>query len=339
MDKNSIKSSLTNNAKRISNTTKSIVGKTKNAVVKTIDQNADNKLSKEDLNLIKEKITSKTKETSANIKATIDKKKQDNELKRLKPIFREDLEKVDFITQKLICISEPDKNFLESDVCKNAIGRYTDYKNMRIITIFKENIDLFDIELFPNNDCTVYYMDPINKNKYIALEDYFDYLKQVRVNELEKIAQDLGAKHFKITLMEEKKTFSKSAKNIKTSGKYVTDKNSINVSTEKEIEEGKASFIEISAESNFKGHEPIEPKLHYLKSESDIQNLINMRMSKNAIENRKVNIRLNKTSGMKRTDAENIDAALKVMKISGNTTIENEYNDESRRFFNYEIEF
>ena len=129
MDKNSIKSSLTNNAKRISNTTKSIVGKTKNAVVKTIDQNADNKLSKEDLNLIKEKITSKTKETSANIKATIDKKKQDNELKRLKPIFREDLEKVDFITQKLICISEPDKNFFESDVCKNAIGRYTDYKN------------------------------------------------------------------------------------------------------------------------------------------------------------------------------------------------------------------
>lgn len=32
---------------------------------------------------------------------------------------------------------------------------------------------------------------------YLALEKYFDYLKIAQVNELQKIAQELGAKHFR----------------------------------------------------------------------------------------------------------------------------------------------
>lgn len=37
-----------------------------------------------------------------------------------------------------------------------------------------------------------------------AIGYWSDYLKQVRISELQKIAQDLGAKHFRVTYKEEK---------------------------------------------------------------------------------------------------------------------------------------
>ena len=43
---------------------------------------------------------------------------------------------------------------------------------------------------------------------YIALDEYFSYLKIERINELQMIAKSLGAKHFKVTYKEEQTAFS-----------------------------------------------------------------------------------------------------------------------------------
>lgn len=53
----------------------------------------------------------------------------------------------------------------------------------------------------------------------------------------------------------------------------------------------------------------------------------------------KYTLKLSNSSGIKEKDAVKIDAALKAMKISGNTTVINEAQNESRRFFEYEIDF
>lgn len=335
--KSSAKNILNKTTKGISRTTQNLVKKAKNVVVKTIDQNGDHTLNKEDLSIFKKRIDTSTHKTTENIKSTLDRRKRDNDLRKLKPLFIADLDDAKFTLPKLICVSNPEKNFLESVACKGAIGRYVDYKNMNVITIFKDYYANFNIELYPDIDSTVYYVDPANKSRYIAMGEYFEYLKQARVNELEKIAQDLGAKHFKVTLMEERKSFVKKGQNKQAGG--ILDDVKVDANQKAEIEKGKVSVIEISSESYFNGHAPTEPKLRYLKNEPDIKTLIDLRMSSNSINNRKVIIKLSKTLGMRQNDAVNIDGALKFMHITGNTTIANEYSDESRKFFQYEIDF
>ena len=50
-------------------------------------------------------------------------------------------------------------------------------------------------------------------------------------------------------------------------------------------------------------------------------------------------IKLSSSSGLKESDAIKIDSALKELKCSGNTTVTSEAQNESRRCFEYEIEF
>ena len=88
------------------------------------------------------------------------------------------------------------------------------------------------------------------------------------------------------------------------------------------------------------GHAPVKPKLHYMQREQSVLNLIEMRMDETSpLTHQKFTLKLSNTSGIKEKDAIKIDAALKAMKISGNTTITSEVRNESRRFFEYEIDF
>ena len=100
------------------------------------------------------------------------------------------------------------------------------------------------------------------------------------------------------------------------------------------------SAISIEAEMRFPGHAPIKPDLHYLKKEINILNLIEMRMDPlSPLQHQHFNIEMSNSSGIKTKDAVKIDAMLKVMKITGNTTIVAETQNEARRILEYEIEF
>lgn len=57
------------------------------------------------------------------------------------------------------------------------------------------------------------------------------------------------------------------------------------------------------------------------------------------LTHQKYTLKLSNSSGIKESDAIKIDAALKSMKICGNTTIVSEVQSEARKFFEYEIDF
>ena len=172
----------------------------------------------------------------------------------------------------------------------------------------------------------------------IALDDYFSYLKVARVNELQKIAQDLGAKHFRVTYKEQKTSFSRNA--VKAKGNAKAPNGTITADAEHDLSASAVSNVEVAAEMQCLGHAPTEPKLCYLQREPSIQSLITLRMDKaSPMLHQKYTLKLSNSSGIKEEDAVKIDAALKAMKISGNTTVINEAQNESRRFFEYEIDF
>lgn len=57
------------------------------------------------------------------------------------------------------------------------------------------------------------------------------------------------------------------------------------------------------------------------------------------LTHQKLMIKLSNSSGLKESDAVKIDAVLKGLKFSGNTTVQNEAKNETRRYLDYEIDF
>ena len=253
-------------------------------------------------------------------------------LKRLKPIFINDLNGMIF--SRLVRIVEREKKF-DIDVCKGSIGYWDTCKGERWMNIFKDSVSKFGLDFYPNDEVNFYYVDPTNKDSYIVLDEYFDRLKQVRVSELQKIAQDLGAKYFRVTYIKERTTLSKKAAN----GKGSIHKKG-NGSAQMNATEQKYDRMDIAAEMSFPGHEPVMPHVRYLKYDPNIENLIKMRMDpKGPLNHQTLNIKLSSSSGLKETDAVKIDMILKSLKMVGNTTVSSEVQNEAKSILEYEISF
>lgn len=313
---------------------KTLWSKTKDSLVKVVDQNNDGSFDMEDVSAIAGTIGSAAKNTANAVKASAEERRRALERELLQPIFEEDLENADFLISKLIRITEIDKKRSESDVCRGSIGYISVQKDLRIVNIFRDKVGLFGLLFYPDADYELYYVDPSDRDCYIALDEYFSYLKVARIDELQKIAQDLGAKHFRVTYQEQKTMFSsETAKgNIKAAGNVLD--------VERNLASTAISAVEVAAEMECPGHEPYQPKLKYLQREHSIQNLIALRMDESLpITHQKYTLQLSNSSGIKEKDAVKIDAALKAMKITGNTTVTSEVRNESRRFFEYEIDF
>lgn len=317
---------------------KALWGKTKDSFVKVADQNNDGTFDMEDVTAIAETISLAAQNTANAVKAAADERRRALEKEQLQPIFTDDLDSADFLISKLIRITDIDKRRAESDVCKGSIGFVSVQKDLRIVSIFRDKIDAFGLSFYPDMDCELYYIDPSDRDRYIALDDYFNFLRIARVDELQKIAQDLGAKHFRVTYKEQKTTFSSNT--AKGKGTYKQLGSNATMEAEHDLSSSAMATVEVAAEMECPGHAPCMPKLKYLQKEHSIQNLIALRMDETSpIMHQKYTLNLINSSGIKEKDAVKIDAALKAMKIAGNTTVTSEVRNESRRFFEYEIDF
>lgn len=299
------------------------------------DQNDDGKFDLEDVNVIAQNIGNTVKRGTDALLDGIDEQARILELKTLQPIFTESLDSSDFLMPKFIRVAERDKKHADSVVCQGSIGFTSSQKGFQYVNIFRDSIDAFGLSFYPDCDDEFYYVDPSDRDSYIALDEYFGYLKVVRINELQKIAQDLGAKYFKVTYKEEKTSFSE--KKIKA---QAVVKGMASSDAEHNSMEKKYSTVEIAAEMEFPGHAPVRPQLKYMQRDPSIQNLIAMRMDETApLLNQKLMLKMSNSSGMKENDAAKIDAVLKGMKISGNATVSGEAQNEARRYLEYEIKF
>lgn len=331
------KAKLGETVKEVGKSASRLLNNTAKVVVKNIDQNDDGEFNMQDIAIVAEGIGNVAKNTANSIKENIEEKNRQMEKKLLHPIFIEDLESAEFSMTKLIRVTEVDKKRAESEVCIGAVGYISDLKEMQVVNLYSDKLDAFGLTFYPDAESELYYVDPNDRDRYIALDDYFNYLKVARVNELQRIAQTLGAKHFKVTLKEHKASFSssqvKGKVNAKVSAKVAMD-------AEHNAQSKNVSTVEISAEMECPGHAPSRPELYYLQRDESIRNLIELRMNPDSpMTHQKVTIEFSNSSGIKIRDAAKIDAALKGMKISGNATVTSEAENESRRFFEYEIDF
>lgn len=310
-------------------------GKTRDAIVRSTDQNDDGKFDKEDISAIADSVSESIKNSAQALKESAEEKSRQLELKRLQPIFTDTIETADFSLPKFIRITERDKKYSTSEVCQGSIGYFADHKGFRVVNIFSDSIEPFTLSFYPDKGSEFYYVDPTDRDRYIALDEYFGYLKEKRVNELQMIAQSLGAKHFKVTYKEEKTTLTqkKSKGNVKAPSLASAE-------AEHSYLDEKYSTFEIAAESDFPGHEPIEPQLKYMQRDPSIKTLVAMRMDPTSpLSHQKFMLKMSNSSGIKESDAIKIDAVLKGLKVAGNANVVSEAKNESRRYLEYEIDF
>ncbi len=296
-------------------------------ITKAIDQNGDGILDFSDIQTFVSKNQAAQEES-----------RRKSDLERLKPLFPEDLQQAEFVLPKIICIAEIDKPHAENQVCKNSIGFRTILDDLSIITIFTDHVNDFDLSFYPEPENDVFYVDPCDRDRYISLDDYFPYMKMQRVAELQLIAQSLGAKHFRVVSKEKNESHSSNSVDVNASARTALAK--ANVEADHNYSNSSMSSLCIEAEMRFPGHAPILPEVHYLKNEINVVNLIKMRMDPlSPLQHQHFNIEMCNSSGIKVKDAVKIDAALKAMKFSANTTIISDAQNEARRILEYEIEF
>lgn len=337
-----------NALKETLNKSSDLLDKAKKAVIDAVDQNADGKFDLKDVSLMVSGIGTTAKKKVAGVMDSAKESgdqwnekrtrlRMETERNTLCPIFPADLERTEFVLPKLIRVAEMDKKHAESELCRGSVGYESIYKDIRIVNIFRESLGGFSITLYPEIMTGAYYVDPVFEDRYIAMDEYFTYLKVARVNELQKIAQDLGAKHFRVLYKDQSRDVVTKKANALLTAKFISGKADVGGQHDSAYEG--ASRVSIAAEMEFEGHAPVEPSLVYLKKESSIQMLVSLRMGSNSMKHQKYTLRLSNSSGIKVKDAIKIDGALNAMKCAGNVTVASEAQKETERFFEYEIDF
>ena len=311
-----------------------VLSKAKKAVISVADQNDDGELDLKDVSAAAESIGTAAKKAATAVKNSAEARTREQEYKTLCPIFEDDLDGTECLMSKLIRLTEMDKRRAQSEICKGSIGYLSVQKGIRIVNVYRDKVNCFGISFYPDMESEVYYVDPSDRDRYISLSDYFGYLKVARVNELQKIAQDLGAKHFKVTYKEQQ-----SAQSL-INGKGHIKASKVTGDVQRELSATSFSSVEIAAEMTCPGHAPQMPHLVYLQREPSIQNLIALRMDKESpITHQRYTLKLSNSSGIKQSDAIKVDAVLKGLKCSANTSFAAEAKKEANRFFEYEIDF
>ena len=179
-----------NAAANVGKATTGLFENAKKAVVDAVDQNGDGRIKIDDISVVTSSVKNAVKETGNKWNERQEEKRRQKQLAELCPVFADDIDSADFVLPKLIRISERDKKHEESDVCQGSVGHFLEAKELKILNIYRDKAAAFGLNFYPNLDSEIYYVDPSDRDHYIALDSYFTYLKMARANELQQIAEE-----------------------------------------------------------------------------------------------------------------------------------------------------
>ncbi len=333
---------------------KETVVKAQNSVMHAVDRNGNGKIDAEDFGLTRENLEGAgeavkgaaiaaghgLKAGSAAMSQAFAEARLELDLKNLKPVFPDTLPFTDgdvaVAQPSIVSVVARDKRRSESEVCRGAVGYYQSAKGYELLNLYEDYIPQLKLAFYPTAAKGVFLADPYQRGVYIALDEYFDFIRKALVNELEVVAQDLGAKHVRISFKEDKKSLA--AQKVKATAKTQME----SVSTERATSVDEFSSVEIAADVRFSGHtSPVVPPLVYFKNESDIVKLVRMRTSdgSNKIESKTYRFQCNRLFGAKEEDSAQISAILSGIKCTGSVSFSQNVQRESRTILEYSIEF
>lgn len=237
---------------------------------------------------------------------------------RFGPVF--DLDQIEGNMPQVIYV-EDNQRLKSVPACKGAFGFIEKLKGLQVMRLLPKYIGLPGIKFYPDTDGVLYYQDPCDDHLYIDINDYFDYLNAVRVNELELAAQDLGAKHVKVVYKEARKVF------VDTDAKADDPDDFSNVEV----------FTDDVYDS---GETPTVPVIQYLQNDPSISGVIDRRLDSEQDVGKETNtIPCKILDGMSVDDAVKLDGIIKTLKLNGNASVASAAEAFERAVLEYTIEF
>ena len=269
-----------------------------------------------------------------------------NQLKKYNPVFKEDYNSETFRMPYMIVITT-DADRKDIEVCQGAIGWKSAQKDTEVFHLYDTAVELTGLKFVPApSKDTFYYVDDLDRNRYIKLDSYFDTMQEAMVAELANIAFSLGAKSYSIDLAEN--VSEHIADNMKGSiavklpfaGKK--GKQGGNISAE--YSEQMKSNVNIANKSNFStGAAPEHPNLRIFKNNDLINGLIDMRlksyMNNNKMGDYSIEIKKSNYTSINRSIASDIDATVKKINTKANFNMEQKRQKNSEQTLIYKIEF
>ena len=262
-------------------------------------------------------------------------------LKKYNPIFLEDYPTENF---GIIVITD-DSNRKDVDVCKGAIGWKSTNKDMDVLHLYDTAIDKLGLKFLPTpTKESFYYVDELDRSRYIKLDSYFDTMQEAMVAELAHIAFSLGAKKYSIDLEEisSETIFNGKKANVNIKNPFGAAKGNADASADfsSEIRSSK----NIANDSNFStGAPPVHPNLRIFKNNDMINNLIDMRMkgqlNKNSMGGHSIRIKKSNYSNINSSIASKIDATVNKINAKASCKLEKKRKKEEIQILVYRIEF
>lgn len=265
-------------------------------------------------------------------------KKKADDFKKFAPIFERDISEDELLTERVIRIVNYDAR-LENEVCKNSVGFYEISADRKMPTFYTKFAQKLGLTFYPQLSESVFIADPCIAGKYIEIDEYYNYMKQARVNELTIVAQALNAKSISIKLKATEK--SKSKTSIAANANIASLVNA-NGNVDNNSKDSKS--VEIWASTTFKAAfwngGPVMPQLLYFRNESDINALIQMVLtSKSKLTERTYSMKASSSSGMTKNEALSIASVIKHLKCNIGANFSKCAENESDAVIEYTIKF
>lgn len=259
------------------------------------------------------------------------------------PVFPDEFWSPDYDLPNMVIIEDEDKR-KGIDVCEGAIGWLTKASNgMEIFHLYHAFAEESGLAFHPFAQMgAVYVRDPSGLDRFLDLESLYQEIQKEKMSELQHVAYCLGAKYCKLEMRETQVSDSKQARQIKASVKktaVASESEGISADRSEQVSEDRYMLFE----RHFSGSDEVRrPPLNWYRNDKEINGLIEMRCSgasKNAIQDYVVNIDCRSSATLAQTRASEIDSALRGLKVSIGTSLQEECYRESQQTMVFTVLF
>ena len=261
-------------------------------------------------------------------------------LKKYNPLFPEQYQSDSFHLPNIIVVVD-DAVRKEIDVCEGAIGWLSKEAGEEVLHLYDEAVPFSGIQLVPAPICNaVYYIDHFDRNCFIQVDCIFSRTLKEKIDELQHIAESIGAKRCSINISEDSKTSK--VQEATATAEFSYDEPVVQANAKYKASNKKSQSQYGRIEAEFTGLRfPKRPVLRWFAYDTSINNLIETCCSgKRRVKKLTLELSGSTSSTMSQSIASAIDGVLcKTLNAKGNLSMKSQAQAEFQSKLLFQIEF
>lgn len=261
-------------------------------------------------------------------------------LQRYNPLFPDRYQSDSFHVPNIVVIVD-DAVRCDVDVCEGAIGWLSKEAGEEVLHLYDEAIQFSGLQFIPAPICNaVYYVDHFDRNRYIQADCIFSKALKEKVDELQYIAECIGAKRCVIDIRETKKGSKTRTISADVSADSGDTKGKATGSWDSSTKDSKTQHAH--TEAVFTGLRfPKRPTLKWFLYDDSIKNLVETCCSgKRRVKKLTVTLSGSTSATMSQSIAGAIDGVMnKSLKAKGSVSIKKQAKQEQQSELQLYIEF